>query len=151
MATKEIETLIKLQIPAGQANPAPPVGPVLGQHGLNIMDFCNAFNEKTKELQGTLTPVVITVYKDRSFTFEIKSPPASTLIMKELKLKKGSQEPNKDKVATITIAQCKKIAEMKIKDLNAHNLDQAAEMIAGTAVSMGIEVERWIKRQNFQN
>ena len=142
MATKEIETLIKLQIPAGQANPAPPVGPVLGQHGLNIMDFCNAFNEKTKELQGTLTPVVITVYKDRSFTFEIKSPPASTLIMKELKLKKGSQEPNKDKVATITIAQCKKIAEMKIKDLNAHNLDQAAEMIAGTAISMGIEVER---------
>ena len=142
MATKEIETLKKLQIPAGQANPAPPVGPVLGQHGLNIMDFCNAFNEKTKELQGTLTPVVITVYKDRSFTFEIKSPPASTLIMKELKLKKGSQEPNKDKVATITIAQCKKIAEMKIKDLNAHNLDQAAEMIAGTAVSMGIEVER---------
>ena len=142
MATKEIETLIKLQIPAGQANPAPPVGPVLGQHGLNIMDFCNAFNEKTKELQGTLTPVVITVYKDRSFTFEIKSPPASTLIMKELKLKKGSQEPNKDKVATITIAQCKKIAEMKIKDLNAHNLDQAAEMIGGTAVSMGIEVER---------
>ena len=142
MATKEIETLIKLQIPAGQANPAPPVGPVRGQHGLNIMDFCNAFNEKTKELQGTLTPVVITVYKDRSFTFEIKSPPASTLIMKELKLKKGSQEPNKDKVATITIAQCKKIAEMKIKDLNAHNLDQAAEMIAGTAVSMGIEVER---------
>ena len=142
MATKEIETLIKLQIPAGQANPAPPVGPVLGQHGLNIMDFCNAFNGKTKELQGTLTPVVITVYKDRSFTFEIKSPPASTLIMKELKLKKGSQEPNKDKVATITIAQCKKIAEAKIKDLNAHNLDQAAEMIAGTAVSMGIEVER---------
>ena len=142
MATKEIETLIKLQIPAGQANPAPPVGPVLGQHGLNIMDFCNAFNEKTKELQGSLTPVVITVYKDRSFTFEIKSPPASTLIMKELKLKKGSQEPNKDKVATITIAQCKKIAEAKIKDLNAHNLDQAAEMIAGTAVSMGIEVER---------
>ena len=142
MATKKIETLIKLQIPAGQANPAPPVGPVLGQHGLNIMDFCNAFNEKTKELQGTLTPVVITVYKDRSFTFEIKSPPASTLIMKELKLKKGSQEPNKDKVATITIAQCKKIAEAKIKDLNAHNLDQAAEMIAGTAVSMGIEVER---------
>ncbi len=142
MATKEIETLIKLQIPAGQANPAPPVGPVLGQHGLNIMDFCNAFNEKTKELQGTLTPVVITVYKDRSFTFEIKSPPASTLIMKELKLKKGSQEPNKDKVAKITIAQCKKIAETKIKDLNAHNLDQAAEMIAGTAVSMGIEVER---------
>ena len=131
-----------MQIPAGQANPAPPVGPVLGQHGLNIMDFCNAFNEKTKELQGTLTPVVITVYKDRSFTFEIKSPPASTLIMKELKLKKGSQEPNKDKVATITIAQCKKIAEAKIKDLNAHNLDQAAEMIAGTAVSMGIEVER---------
>ena len=142
MATKEIETLIKLQIPAGQANPAPPVGPVLGQHGLNIMDFCNAFNEATKELQGMLTPVVITVYKDRSFTFEIKSPPASTLIMKELKLKKGSQEPNKDKVATITIAQCKKIAEAKIKDLNAHNLDQAAEMIAGTAVSMGIEVER---------
>jgi|TARA_B100000749_G_scaffold2636_2_gene2127 large subunit ribosomal protein L11 len=142
MAKKEISGLIKLQIPAGQANPAPPVGPALGQHGVNIMDFCNAFNEKTKKLQGVLTPVVITVYKDRSFTFETKSPPASTLIMKELKLKKGSEEPNRDKVSTITIAQCKKIAEMKMKDLNAHNLDHAAEMIAGTAVSMGIEIER---------
>ena len=102
MAEKEKTGLIKLQIAAGQANPAPPVGPALGQHGVNIMDFCNAFNEKTKELQGMLTPVIITVYKDRSFTFETKSPPASTLIMKELKMKKGSQEPNKDKVGKIT-------------------------------------------------
>ena len=137
MAEKEKTGLIKLQIAAGQANPAPPVGPALGQHGVNIMDFCNAFNDATKELQGMLTPVIITVYKDRSFTFETKSPPASTLIMK-----KGSQEPNKDKVGTISMAQCKKIAEIKIKDLNSHSLDQAAEMIAGTAVSMGIEVER---------
>ena len=139
---KKIQGYIKLQIPAGKANPSPPVGPALGQQGLNIMDFCNAFNEKTKELQGMLTPVIITVYKDRSFTFETKSPPASTLIMKELKMKKGSQEPNKDKVGKITMSQCKKIAEIKMKDLNSHTLEQAAEMIAGTAVSMGIEVEK---------
>ena len=139
---KEITGYVKLQIKGGQANPAPPVGPALGQHGVNIMDFCNAFNEKTKELQGMLTPVIITVYKDRSFTFEKKSPPASTLIMKELKMKKGSQEPNKDKVGKITMSQCKKIAKIKMKDLNSHTLDQAAEMIAGTAVSMGIEVEK---------
>ena len=142
MAEKEKTGLIKLQIAAGQANPAPPVGPALGQHGVNIMDFCNAFNDATKELQGMLTPVIITVYKVRSFTFETKSPPASTLIMKELKMKKGSQEPNKDKVGSISMDQCKKIAEIKMKDLNAHTLDQAAEMIAGTAVSMGIEVEK---------
>ena len=110
MAEKEKTGLIKLQIAAGQANPAPPVGPALGQHGVNIMDFCNAFNDATKELQGMLTPVIITVYKDRSFTFETKSPPASTLIMKELKMKKGSQEPNKDKVGSINMDQCKKIA-----------------------------------------
>ena len=140
MATKKIETLIKLQIPAGQANPAPPVGPVLGQHGLNIMDFCNAFNEKTKELQGTLTPVVITVYEDRSFTFEIKSPPASTLIMKELKLKKGSQEPNKDKVGKISESQIKEIAEIKMPDLNASSIESAMSMVKGTARSMGIDV-----------
>ena len=120
---KEITGYVKLQIKGGQANPAPPVGPALGQHGVNIMDFCNAFNEKTKELQGMLTPVIITVYKDRSFTFETKS--------------------NKDKVGKITMSQCKKIAEIKMKDLNSHTLDQAAEMIAGTAVSMGIEVEKW--------
>ena len=139
---KKVATILKLQIPAGAANPSPPVGPALGQAAVNIMDFCNAFNDATKELQGMLTPVIITVYKDRSFTFETKSPPASTLIMKELKMKKGSQEPNKDKVGSITISQCKKIAEIKMKDLNSHTLDQAAEMIAGTAVSMGIEVER---------
>ena len=139
---KKVANILKLQIPAAGANPSPPVGPALGQVGVNIMDFCNAFNDATKELQGMLTPVIITVYKDRSFTFETKSPPASTLIMKELKMKKGSQEPNKDKVGTISMAQCKKIAEIKIKDLNSHTLDQAAEMIAGTAVSMGIEVER---------
>ena len=110
---KEIDGYINLQVPAGGASPSPPVGPALGQHGLNLMDFCNAFNDATKELQGMLTPVIITVYKDRSFTFETKSPPASTLIMKELKMKKGSQEPNKDKVGSITISQCKKIAEIK--------------------------------------
>ena len=131
-----------MEIACGQANSAPAGGAALGQDGVNFMDFCNAFNDATKELQGMLTPVIITVYKDRSFTFETKSPPASTLIMKELKMKKGSQEPNKDKVGTISMAQCKKIAEIKIKDLNSHTLDQAAEMIAGTAVSMGIEVER---------
>ena len=139
---KKIATILKLQIPAGAANPSPPVGPALGQAAVNIMDFCNAFNDATKELQGMLTPVIITVYKDRSFTFETKSPPASTLIMKELKMKKGSQEPNKDKVGSITMDQCKKIAEIKMKDLNSHTLDQAAEMIAGTAVSMGIEVNK---------
>ena len=139
---KKVANILKLQIPAAGANPSPPVGPAVGQVGVNIMDFCNAFNEKTKELQGMLTPVIITVYKDRSFTFETKSPPASTLIMKELKMKKGSQEPNKDKVGKITMSQCKKIAEIKMKDLNSHTLDQAAEMIAGTAVSMGIEVEK---------
>ena len=143
MAKKEKTGLIKLQIAAGKANPAPPVGPALGQHGVNIMDFCNAFNAETQSAEkGMPLPVVITVYKDRSFTFETKSPPASTLIMKELNMKKGSQEPNKDKVGSITIAQCKKIAEMKMKDLNAHTLDHAAEMIAGTAVSMGIEIDR---------
>ena len=139
---KEIVGYLKLQIKGGQANPAPPVGPALGQRGINIMEFCKAFNDKTKDKMGQPVPVVITVYKDRSFTFETKSPPASTLIMKELKMKKGSQEPNKDKVGSISIAQCKKIAEIKMKDLNAHNLDQAAEMIAGTAVSMGVEVEK---------
>ena len=143
MAEKEKTGLIKLQIAAGQANPAPPVGPALGQRGINIMEFCKAFNDKTKSFAGKPVPVIITVYKDRSFTFETKSPPASTLIMKELKMKKGSQEPNKDKVGSINMDQCKKIAEIKMKDLNAHTLDQAAEMIAGTAVSMGIEVEKW--------
>ena len=140
MAGKEKTGLIKLQIAAGQANPAPPVGPALGQHGVNIMDFCNAFNEKTKELQGMLTPVIITVYKDRSFTFETKSPPASTLIMKELKMKKGSQEPNKDKVGKITMSQCKKIAEIKMKDLNANDIDAAVNIVKGSARSMGMEV-----------
>ena len=140
---KKIDGYIKLQIPAGQANPSPPVGPALGQKGVNIMEFCKAFNANTQKLeQGMPIPVVITVYQDKSFSFETKSPPASTLIMKELKMKKGSQEPNKDKVGSISLSQCKKIAEIKMKDLNAHSLDQAAEMIAGTAVSMGIEVER---------
>ena len=139
---KKIDGYIKLNIPAGAANPSPPVGPALGQRGINIMEFCKAFNEKTKSFAGKPVPVIITVYKDRSFTFETKSPPASTLIMKELKMKKGSQEPNKDKVGSISMDQCKKIAEIKMKDLNAHTLDQAAEMIAGTAVSMGIEVEK---------
>ena len=138
---KKMIGFIKLQIPAGKANPAPPVGPALGQHGVNIMEFCKAFNAKTQDKMGKIIPVEITVFADRSFTFITKTPPTSSLVLEYAKLKKGSSEPNKDKVATITIAQCKKIAEMKIKDLNAHTLDQAAEMIAGTAVSMGIEVE----------
>jgi len=138
---KKILTSIKLQIPGGQANPAPPVGPALGQHGLNIMDFCKAFNDKTKDQQGTILPVVITVYEDRTFTFIIKTPPASVLIKKSLKLDKGSGEPNKNKVATITRAQLEEIANIKMPDLNANDIEAAINIIAGTAASMGINVK----------
>lgn len=133
--------IIKLQIPAGKANPAPPVGSALGQHGVNIQDFCNQFNEKTKEMGDTLIPVVISVYEDRSFSFITKMPPASTLIMKALNIKKGSGTPQKDKVANLTKAQLKEIAEKKMEDLNANDVEHAMNIIAGTARSMGVTVE----------
>ncbi len=138
---KKVEGYIKLQIPAGAANPAPPVGPALGQHGVNIMDFCKQFNAKTQDQQGMLIPVVITVYADRTFSFITKTPPAAVLIKKAAKLDKASGEPNKKKVATITVAQAREIAEKKMPDLNAANIDTATEMIKGTARSMGILVE----------
>lgn len=138
---KKIESYIKLQVPAGQANPSPPVGPALGQHGLNIMDFCKAFNAKTQEKMGDIIPVEITVYADRSFTFVTKTPPASRLILKSANLKKGSGEPNKEKVGVINESDLEKIAEIKMSDLNANTIDQAKEMIRGTAKSMGIKVK----------
>jgi large subunit ribosomal protein L11 len=140
MAPKKVLTDIKLQIPGGQANPAPPVGPALGQHGLNIMDFCKAFNDKTKDQQGTILPVVISVYEDRTYDFIIKTPPAAVLIKKALKLDKGSGEPNKEKVGKITRAQLREIAEIKMPDLNANDVEMAANIIGGTAHSMGIDV-----------
>ncbi len=138
---KKIDGYIKLQIPAGQANPAPPVGPALGQKGVNIMDFCKQFNAKTQEQNGMIIPVVITVYADRSFSFITKTPPAAVLIKKAANLQKASGEPNKNKVGTITLAQAQEIAQTKMVDLNAANLDSATEMIKGTARSMGIVVE----------
>jgi large subunit ribosomal protein L11 len=137
---KEIVTQIKLQIPGGEANPAPPVGPALGQHGLNIMEFCKAFNERTKENQGLILPVVISVYSDRSYTFIIKTPPASVLIKRMIKLEKGSSEPNKTKVGQITKAQLEEIAKTKMPDLNANDVNAAMKIIAGTARSMGVTV-----------
>jgi len=138
---KPITALIKLQVPGGAANPSPPVGPALGQHGLNIMDFCKAFNEKTKDQAGVTLPVVISVYKDRTFSFEVKTPPASYLLLKALNVPKGSSVPNVDKVGKIARKQLEEIAEMKMKDLNANDLDAAVRIIAGTARSMGIDVE----------
>ena len=139
---KKIQAYIKLQIGAGAANPAPPVGPALGQHGVNIMEFCKAFNAKTQQMEkGLPTPVVITVYSDRSFTFITKTPPASVLLLKALGLKKGSGVPHTDKVGKITRAQLEDIATMKMVDLNAGDMDAAVNIIAGTARSMGIEVE----------
>ena len=138
---KEIDGYIKLQIPAGQANPAPPVGPALGQRGINIMEFCKAFNEKTKDFMGKPVPVVITVYKDKKFDFVIKSPPASHFIKEAAKLKGGSQEPGRNIVASITKKQAEDIAKKKMKDLNAHDLEQATKIIMGSARSMGIEVK----------
>jgi large subunit ribosomal protein L11 len=137
---KKVLTVIKLQAPAGQASPAPPVGPALGQHGVNIMEFVKAFNAQTASQQGTVIPVEISVYEDRSFTFITKSPPAAVLIKKALNLDKGSSEPNRNKVATITQAQLRDIAQTKLEDLSANDLDQAAKIIAGTARSMGVEV-----------
>ncbi len=138
---KKIEGYIKLQIAAGAATPAPPVGPALGQHGVNIMDFCKQFNAKTQDQQGMIIPVVITVYADRSFTFVCKTPPAAVLIKKAAGLDKASGEPNKNKVGKITLAQAREIATLKMPDLNAANVDAATEMIKGTARSMGITVE----------
>lgn len=140
MAKKQIGK-IKLQIPAGQAKPSPPVGPALGQHGVNIMEFCKAFNSKTQEQAGYIIPVEIAVYADRSFSFITKTPPASDLLLKEAKLEKGSGEPHTDKVGKVTKDQVKKIAEMKMVDLNAANIDSAMRIIEGTARSMGIVVE----------
>ena len=138
---KEITGYVKLQIKGGQANPAPPVGPALGQHGVNIMDFCKAFNAHTQDKMGDLIPVEITVYADRSYTFVAKTPPAARLILKAAKVKKGSGEPNRQKVGTITIEDLQAIAKIKMEDLNANTLDQAISMIKGTCVSMGIEVK----------
>ena len=138
---KKVTGFIKLQIQAGQANPAPPVGPALGQHGVNIMDFCKAFNAQTQDMMGDLIPVEITVYADRSYAFVTKTPPAARLILKAAKVKKGSGEPNRQKVGKITIEDLQAIAKIKMDDLNANTLDQAVRMIRGTCVSMGIEVK----------
>jgi large subunit ribosomal protein L11 len=137
---KKIMAQIKLQIPAGQATPAPPVGPALGQHGANIMEFCKQFNSRTASQPGMIIPVVITVYQDRSFTFITKTPPAAVLLKKELGLASGSAEPNREKVAKVSSAQLRKIAEIKMEDLNARDVEAAMRMIAGTARSMGVEV-----------
>ena len=137
---KKIEGYIKLQIPAGQANPAPPVGPALGAKGVNIMEFCKAYNAATQDKAGMVIPVVITVYQDKSFTFELKSPPAAVLLKKAAGLAKGSGIPNRVKVGTVTRAQLEEIVEIKKDDLNAKDVDQAVKLIAGTARSMGIEV-----------
>ncbi len=138
---KKVTGFIKLQIQAGQANPAPPVGPALGQHGVNIMDFCKAFNADTQDKMGDLIPVEITVFADRSFSFITKTPPAARLILKAAKVSKGSGEPNRDKVGTVSENDLRSIAEIKMQDLNANTIEQAAEMIRGTCVSMGIEVK----------
>jgi large subunit ribosomal protein L11 len=138
---KEVMVKIKLQAPGGQATPAPPIGPALGQHGINIGQFVSQFNERTKELNGTTVPVVITAYKDKSFTFEVKSPPAAVLLKQVAGVAKGSGVPNKEKVGKVTAEQVRKIAEQKMKDLNAYNLEQAEKIIRGTARSMGIEIE----------
>ena len=137
---KKVLTLIKLQVPGGSANPAPPVGPALGQHGVNIMEFCKAFNAQTQDQNGRIIPVVITVFEDRSFTFITKTPPAAVLIKEAAGIDKGSGEPNRTKVGRITQAQVRQIAETKMQDLNAGDIDQAAKIIAGTARSMGVDV-----------
>jgi len=138
---KPIKTIIKLQIPAGQANPAPPIGPALGQHGLNIQDFCSKFNEATKDKAGDIIPVEITVYEDRTFDFKLKTPPAAELLKKAASLEKGSGEPQKKKVGKVTKEQVRQIAEKKMVDLNAYSIEQAEKIVEGTARSMGIEVK----------
>ncbi len=138
---KEIVTTIKLQASGGQATPAPPIGPALGQHGVNIGQFVSQFNERTKDLNGITVPVVISVYKDKTFSFEVKSPPAAVLLKQAAQIAKGSGVPNKEKVGKVTLAQVRQIAETKFQDLNAHSIEQAIRIICGTARSMGIEVE----------
>ncbi|PIR98567.1 MAG: 50S ribosomal protein L11 [Candidatus Colwellbacteria bacterium CG10_big_fil_rev_8_21_14_0_10_41_28] len=138
----KVKIQLKLQIKAGQANPAPPIGPALGQHGVSIQDFCNQFNDATKEMGGDIIPVIINVYEDRSFDFKLKTPPASDLLRKAAGISKGSGEPNKNKVGKVNKDQLKEIAEKKMEDLNANDVDQAIKIIAGTARSMGIEVEK---------
>lgn len=140
MAKKEVAK-IKLQIPGGVANPSPPVGPALGQHGLNIMEFCKAFNARTADSKGTVIPVVITVYQDRSFSFITKTPPAAVLLLKAAKLEKGSGEPNRNKVGVVTMQQVEEIAQLKLNDLTANDIEAAKRSILGTARSMGIEVK----------
>jgi large subunit ribosomal protein L11 len=139
---KKVEKILKLQIAAGQASPAPPVGPALGQAGINIMEFCKAFNAATQEKAGQITPVEITVFADKSFSFKTKTPPAPVLLKEAAKIKSGSGAPNRDKVGQVTWEQCKQIAQIKLEDLNAYDVERAAEMIAGTARSMGLRVIR---------
>ena len=138
---KELNAMVKLQIPAGKANPAPPVGPALGQHGVNIMEFCKQFNAATQKQDGLIIPVVISIYKDRSFTFITKTPPASVLLLKAAKLEKGSSVPNKQKVGKVTLKQVEEIAKLKMPDLNAQKIESAMRMVEGTARSMGIEIQ----------
>ena len=146
---KEISGFIKLQIKGGQANPAPPVGPALGQRGVNIMEFCKAFNDKTKSMAGKPVPVEITVYKDKKFDFKIKSPPASFYIKEAVKLKGGSKEPGRNIVASISKKQLENIAKEKMNDLNAHDIEEAIKIIAGSARSMGIEVKEYKEKKNI--
>ena len=137
---KKVIALVKLQCPAGQANPSPPVGPALGQHGVNIMEFCKAFNVRTQDKQGLIIPAIISIYADRTFTFELKTPPAAVLLKRAAKIAKGSGEPNRDKVGRVTKAQVREIAEIKAPDLNAHDVDAAMRIVEGTARSMGLDV-----------
>jgi large subunit ribosomal protein L11 len=137
---KKVVAIVKLQCPAGAANPAPPVGPALGQHGVNIMEFCKAFNARTQDKQGLIIPAVITIYADRTFTFELKTPPAAVLLKRAAKIEKGSGEPNRTKVGTVTMAQVREIAQQKLPDLNANDVEAGARIIAGTARSMGLDV-----------
>jgi large subunit ribosomal protein L11 len=139
---KKVQALVKLQIPAGNANPAPPVGPALGQHGVNIMEFCKAFNARTQKDAGLIIPVVITIYQDKSFTFITKTPPAAVLVARAIGLGKGSGEPNRTKVGTITRAQLEEIAKLKMPDLNASDLDSAVRIIEGTCRSMGVTIQQ---------
>ncbi|MBN2781087.1 MAG: 50S ribosomal protein L11 [Candidatus Marinimicrobia bacterium] len=138
---KKVDAIIKLQLPAGKANPSPPVGPALGQHGVNIMEFCKAYNAKTQDQMGTIIPVVITVYADRSFSFVTKTPPAAVLLKKAAKIERGSAVSNKEKVGKVTQKDLEEIATLKMNDLNAHTVEQAMRMIAGTARSMGLKIE----------
>ena len=137
---KKVTAIVKLQCPAGAANPSPPVGPALGQHGVNIMEFCKAFNARTQDQAGLIIPAIITVYADRTFTFELKTPPAAVLLKRAAKLEKGSGEPNRTKVGSVTKRQVREIAEIKLKDLNAHEVGAAMRIIEGTARSMGLDV-----------